>query len=274
MNPEGHRRPVGEPRSAAEARPAGELPSVGELIPLTGVSPRAALAAARAVLAGRPGPREASIAHQAAAIVLRDFGDVRAAIREFRLAARLARTAADPDREADALTSLGTALIMAGRTEAGLTAFDDALATVTSGPELGRILVRRGGSLHIAGRYADAQADLRKAITLTRQADDTLWQARALTAAALSHLAVGAVDRAEAAWRRPNCSSPGPVSTSRSPTRGTTGPWSRSPRVTCPARCATSTTRPAATPTSASACPTPRWTAAPCCSRPACRRTR
>ena len=35
MNPEGHRRPV------------------GELIPLTGASPRAALAAARAVLAGR-----------------------------------------------------------------------------------------------------------------------------------------------------------------------------------------------------------------------------
>ena len=48
MNPEGHRRPV------------------GELIPLTGASPRAALAAARAVLAGHPGPREASIAHQAA----------------------------------------------------------------------------------------------------------------------------------------------------------------------------------------------------------------
>jgi tetratricopeptide (TPR) repeat protein len=168
------------------------------LIPLTGVSPRVALAAARAVLAGRPGPREASIAHQAAAIVLRDFGDVDAAIREFRLAARLARAAADSDREADVLTSLGTALVMAGRTQAGLAALDDALAMVTSGTELGRILVRRGGSLHIAGRYAEAQADLRRAITLTRQAGDTLWQARGLTAAALAHLAVGAVDRAEA----------------------------------------------------------------------------
>jgi tetratricopeptide (TPR) repeat protein len=150
------------------------------------------------VLARRPGPREASIAHQAAAIVLRDFGDVRAAIREFRLAARLARAAADPDREADVLTSLGTALVMAGRTQAGLAALDDAMATVTSGTELGRILVRRGGSLHIAGRYEQAQADLRHAITLTRRAGDTLWQARALTAGALAHLAVGAVDRAEA----------------------------------------------------------------------------
>jgi hypothetical protein len=72
-----------------------------ELIPLTGVSPREALAAARSLLARGPGPRDASIAHQAAAIVLRDFGDVRAAIREFRLAARLARQAGEPGREAD-----------------------------------------------------------------------------------------------------------------------------------------------------------------------------
>jgi len=177
--------------------------AAGELIALTGVSPRAALAAARAVLAGRPGPREASLAHQAAAIVLRDFGDVRAAIREFRLAARLARAAAEPDREADVLTSLGTALVMAGRTEAGLAALDHALARVGrpdggDGAGLGRILVRRGGSLHIAGRYAEARADLRKAITLTHRAGDTLWEARARTAAALADLAVGAVDRAEA----------------------------------------------------------------------------
>src|SRR5882724_1038942 len=100
------------------------------LIPMTGASPRAALAAARSLLASGPGPRDASIAHQAAAIVLRDFGDVGAAIREFRLAARLARAAADPEREADVLTSLGTALVMAGRTAAGLAALDAAAASV------------------------------------------------------------------------------------------------------------------------------------------------
>src|SRR5882757_9545255 len=102
-----------------------------ELIPMTGVSPRAALAAARSLLAAGPGPRDASIAHQAAAIVLRDFGDVSAAIREFRLAARLARAAADPEREADVLTSLGTALVMAGPTKAGLDALDAAAAAST-----------------------------------------------------------------------------------------------------------------------------------------------
>jgi tetratricopeptide (TPR) repeat protein len=203
-------------------------PAAG-LIPLTGVSPRAALAAARAVLAAQPGPLDASIAHQAAAIVLRDFGDVRAAIGEFRVAVRLARKAADAEREADALTSLGTALVMAGRTEAGLAALGEAVAKITrpcppsaspvpatpapatpapatpapatpvsAKAELGRILVRRGGSLWIAGRYEPARADLRRAITLTRQAGEPVWEARARTALALADLAIGAVDRAEA----------------------------------------------------------------------------
>ena len=144
------------------------LPVTDELIPMTGVSPRAALAAARALLAARPGPRDASIARQAAAIVLRDFGDVNAAIREFRLAARLARAAADPEREADVLTSLGTALVMAGRTRAGLEVLD-AAASTRAGAALGRVLVRRGGSLHVAGRYEQARADLRRAIALTRR---------------------------------------------------------------------------------------------------------
>src|SRR2546429_4345973 len=156
-----------------------------ELISLTGVSPREALAAARSLLATGPGPRDASIAHQAAAIVLRDFGDMGAAIREFRLAARLARAAADPEREADVLTSLGTALVMAGRTTAGLAALDAATARVHGAGDpaaLGRVLVRRGGSLHIAGRYERARADLRQAIALTTAAGEVIWEARARTA--------------------------------------------------------------------------------------------
>jgi tetratricopeptide (TPR) repeat protein len=132
--------------------------------------------------------------------VLRDFGDVRAAIREFRLAARLARAAGEPGRVADVLTSLGTALVMAGRTEAGLAALDEALARAAGGAARGRILVRRGGSLHIAGRYDEARADLRQAITLTPQSGEVLWEARARTAAALADLAVGATARAEAGF--------------------------------------------------------------------------
>jgi hypothetical protein len=61
-------------------------------------------------------------------------------------------------------------------------------------------LVRRGGSLHVAGRYDEAQADLRKAITLTRRSGEVLWEARARTAAALADLAVGGTARAEAGF--------------------------------------------------------------------------
>ena len=168
------------------------------LIAMTGVSPRAALAAARSLLAAGPGPRDASIAHQAAAIVRRDFGDVRAAIREFRLAVRLARAAADPEREADVLTSLGAALVMAGRTEAGLAELDAAAARARDGGVLGSILVRRGGSLYVAGRYEQAQADLRRAVALTSQAGEVIWEARARTAAALADLATGETARAAA----------------------------------------------------------------------------
>ncbi len=53
--------------------------------------PREALARARRILAARPGPYEASVAHQTAGIVLRDIGDVDAGVRELRAALRLAR---------------------------------------------------------------------------------------------------------------------------------------------------------------------------------------
>src|SRR2546430_847977 len=151
-----------------------------ELISLTGVSPREALAAARPLLATGPGPRDASIAHQAAAIVLRDFGDVRAAIREFRLAARLARAAAEPDREADVLTSLGTALVMSGRTGAGLVALDQALARVASGAARGRVLL--AGGLHGDAR-AGVEAGRAGRITATKRAELMLAAARTALAA-------------------------------------------------------------------------------------------
>ena len=57
---------------------------VDDLLPLALSRPHDALARARAVLAGRPGPYEASVAHQAAGIVLRDIGDVDAAVGELR----------------------------------------------------------------------------------------------------------------------------------------------------------------------------------------------
>src|SRR5580658_10873595 len=82
-----------------------------DLLRLTLSRPQEALARARAVLARRPGPYDASVAHQAAAIVAREFGDVEASVRELRVALRLAHQADSAEREADVLASLGVALV-------------------------------------------------------------------------------------------------------------------------------------------------------------------
>jgi hypothetical protein len=79
------------------------------------------------VLSGQPDPYESSVAHQAAGIVLREFGDVEAGVSELRAALRMARRTGLADREADVQATLGVALVYAGRTTAGLTALDQAV---------------------------------------------------------------------------------------------------------------------------------------------------
>jgi tetratricopeptide (TPR) repeat protein len=149
------------------------------------------------VLAGRPAPHEASVAHQAAGIVLRDFGDVGAAIGEFRQALRLARRVGSVEREVEVLASLGAALVYAGRTAAGLATFDRAVQR-SSGVQAARVRVRRAIVLVTLGRYQAALEDLRPAVGVLRRADDSLYTARALNARAVAHLAAGSVSRADA----------------------------------------------------------------------------
>jgi len=164
---------------------------------LTLSRPREALARARAILALRPGPHEASIAHQAAGIVLRDIGDVSAGVRELRGALRLARRAGLAEREADVLGSLGIAFVSVGRTADGLAAFDSAIQ-LSTGVLLGRVLYRRGFVLWTLGRYAAALDDLRRAIGILQRAGDRVWTARALSGRGLVYMAVGSPDRADA----------------------------------------------------------------------------
>jgi tetratricopeptide (TPR) repeat protein len=167
-----------------------------ELLAMPGARPRLALAKARAILAGRPGPHDASVAHQIVGIVLRDYGDVTAAIRELKAALRLARAAGSREREADVLATLGFALICMGKTEPGLAALDEA-ARKAVGADAGRVLMRRGGALWVLGRHRAALEDLRSAIDRLRRAGDTMWAARALTARALVHLSLGSTQRAD-----------------------------------------------------------------------------
>lgn len=168
-----------------------------ELLPLALARPREAIAKAHAILARSPGPYDASVARQAVGIVLRDFGDLDAAIGELRVALRLARAARSPDRHADVLATLGVALVYAGRTRSGL-AHLNAAVRQSSGVPAGRVLMRRGVVFLVLGRHLEALHDLRRAITVFRRAGDTIWEARALTHLGDTHLAQGSTERADA----------------------------------------------------------------------------
>src|SRR6266508_1937647 len=182
-------------RMAVKRRQIAREADTLELLPLALSRPKEALARARAVLAADPEPYDASIAHQAIGIVLRDFGDVGVAVRELRTAVRLAGEAGSPEREADVLATLGLALVFSGRTRSGLAAFDRAVRQA-SGLLAGRVLMRLALALWTLGRHQDALEALRPAVTMLRRADDMIWEARALTARAFVHLALGSVERA------------------------------------------------------------------------------
>jgi tetratricopeptide (TPR) repeat protein len=182
---------------AGGTRPAGKVSGETlDLLPLALARPSLALARAREVLAGDPAPFDASVARQVVGIVLRDFGDVGAAIRELRAGLRLARVAHSADREADVLATLGIALVYAGRTTSGLASLDAATRLV-SGASAARVLMRRGATLRVLGWHREALSDLRRAVSAFRRSGDTIWEARALSHLALTHLALGSTERAD-----------------------------------------------------------------------------
>ena len=198
-----------------------------ELLTLAFSRPREGLARARAILAGRPAPLEASVAHHAAGMVLREFGDLGAAVSELRAAVRAARQAGSLAREADSRASLGVALVYAGRTSAGLAALDQA-GRQASGIQRARILHRRAIVLWTLGRNPEALGELNRAVATLRRDGDTLWAGRALTARALSTWPRAVPGGRPTIWARPSGCSPGPAMSSNRRTWCTTGPSSRS----------------------------------------------
>ncbi|WP_437089578.1 CHAT domain-containing protein [Streptomyces sp. enrichment culture] len=160
-------------------------------------APNEALARAEGLLDAAPPPLHASIAHQVIGIWQRDFGDTRRALAHLRRARDLAARADSPEREADVLATLGVALVHAGRTRQGLAAFERGVARGT-GHTRARVLYRRAYVWWVLGRHGEALEDVRRAIVVLRQAGDVIWTARALTLRATVHLALGAVERAEA----------------------------------------------------------------------------
>jgi tetratricopeptide (TPR) repeat protein len=137
------------------------------------------------------------VARQAAGIVVRDIVDVNAGVRELQGALRLARRSGSVQREADVLGSLGVGLVHAGRTAAGLDAFERAIQ-LSSGVLTGQVLHRRGLVLWALGRYSAALDDFRSAVGILRRAGDQVWTARALEGRGLVYLALGSLARADA----------------------------------------------------------------------------
>ena len=145
------------------------LPSApAGLLPLTLSRPQDALLAARSLLAGPLGPYDASLAHHAIGIVLRDRGDLRAAAAELRRGLRLARRSGKPEREADVQATLGITLAWTGRSRQGLALLDRAVKASHGGPA-GRVLMRRASVLYELGRFREAHEDLSRALPYLRQ---------------------------------------------------------------------------------------------------------
>ena len=163
--------------------------------------PHDALLAARSLLAGQPTSYDASLAHHAIGIVLRDRGDLQAAITELRRGMRLARASGKPEREADVQATLGTALAWTGRSRQGLALLDQAM-TASRGGSAGRVLYRRAVILYELGRFREAYEDLSRALPYFRRVSDTVWEARSLTMRAHVFLGLGLPRRASADFAR------------------------------------------------------------------------
>jgi tetratricopeptide (TPR) repeat protein len=142
-------------------------------------------------------PIVASVALQVIGVVLREFGDIDASLQNLQNARRQARRSGSRERQSDVLGTLGFTLVLAGRARAGREALNEAVRSST-GQERGRSLLRRGSAFLSLGYHLEALADLNNAITILRAVDDRIWQARALTYRAFSHLALGSVRRAAA----------------------------------------------------------------------------
>ena len=157
--------------------------------------------AARSLLARQPSSYDASLAHHAIGIVLRDHGDLSGAIAELRKGVRLARASGRPEREVDVQATLGMALAWTGRSQQGLAVLDRAVES-SRGGMAGRVLMRRASVLRDLGRFPEAHQDLSRALPYFRRAGDTVWEARSLTHRAEVFLGLGLPGRAAADFTR------------------------------------------------------------------------
>jgi tetratricopeptide (TPR) repeat protein len=180
----------------------GSAPDTAEashLLVLTHSRPAEALAQARALLSRRPviSAAEASMAHQAAGIALRDLGHTEDGLAELRRALRSARASGQAQRQADVRASLGVTMALAGSIARGMAHLDRA-ALVARGVLARRVLMRRASVLVFVGRRDEALCDLNQAVAILHRHGDFLWEARARSHRGLILLEMGQTRRADA----------------------------------------------------------------------------
>ncbi len=188
---------AGDPDSDTESLPVDPV----QLLPLAVSRPHDALLAARSVLVGRPSSYDASLAHHAIGIVLRDRGDLPGAIAELKRGVKLARASGRSEREVDVQASLGVTLAWTGRSQQGLAVLSRAVED-SRGGMIGRVLMRRAYVLWDMGRFREAHEDLSRALLSLRRAGDTVWEARSLTHRAFVFLGLGLPGRARTDFAR------------------------------------------------------------------------
>ena len=171
----------------------------GHLLVLAHSRPAEALALARALLARHPPvtAAEASMAHQAAGIALRDLGHMGDGLAELRRALRSARASGQAQRHADVRASLGLTMALAGSTARGMAHLDGAVL-VARGVLAGRVLMRRADVLSLVGRRDEALRDLNQVVEILHRHGDYLWEARSRSHRGLILLELGRTRRADA----------------------------------------------------------------------------
>jgi tetratricopeptide (TPR) repeat protein len=158
--------------------------------------PRAAIEQCTGIVARHPDDLSASYALQAMGVAHRELGDGTGALRLVRRSLAASRRTGQPERVSDVEATLGSTLALAGRVREALSHLDTAVASA-KGVHAARILVRRGGVLHILGRDGEALEDLRAALPSLRAAGDRVYEARALNSRAIVYDSLGMHTRAD-----------------------------------------------------------------------------
>ena len=105
---------------------------------------------------------DASLAHHAIGIVLRDRGNLPEAITELKKGLKLAQASGQCEREVDVQASLGVTLAWTGRSQQGLAMLNRAVEE-SRGDMAGRVLMRRAYILWDMGRFREAHEDVSRA---------------------------------------------------------------------------------------------------------------